>query len=111
MWIGEHALPPPNVRQAAQGWDLQPARRGQTLASQLERAPLAIVWPNGAAGDPVRLAALLVELGQAHAVSIFLLPEGDSRPWHQIAKRQGQFLCVAQDAPAGEIAARLAAAS
>jgi sigma-B regulation protein RsbU (phosphoserine phosphatase) len=111
LWIGEHTLPPPNVRQAAQGWDLQPARQDRTLASQLEAAPLAMVWANGMAGDPARLAALLVELGEAHAVSIFLLPEGDSRPWQQIAGRQGQFLCVGQNAPAGEIAARLAAAA
>ncbi len=111
LWIGEHTSPPPNVRQAAQGWDLQPARDGQTLASQLEQTPLAMVWPNGASNDPARLAALLAELGQAHAVSIFLLPEGDSRPWQQIARRQGQFLCVGQNAPSGEIAARLASAA
>jgi len=113
LWIGEHALPPPNVRQAATGWDLQLAREGQTLASQLAGtdASLAIVYPNGSAADPMRLAALLAELQRAQAVSIFLLPESDSRPWRQIARCQGQFLCVAQDAPAGEIAVRLAAAA
>jgi sigma-B regulation protein RsbU (phosphoserine phosphatase) len=113
LWIGEHALPPPNVRQAATGWDLQLAREGQTLASQLAGADasLAIVYPNGTASDPMRLAALLAELQRAQAVSIFLLPESDSRPWQQIARCQGQFLCVAQDAPAAEIAARLAAAA
>lgn len=113
LWIGEHALPPPNVRQAALGWNLQLTRDGQPLAGQLAQAdaPLAIVCPNGTAADPVRLAALLAELQQTHTVSIFLLPEGDSRPWQQIARRQGQFLCVAQDAPAGEIAARLSAAA
>jgi serine phosphatase RsbU (regulator of sigma subunit) len=111
LWIGEHTLPPPNVRQAAQGWDLQPAQEGRTLVSQLEGSPLAMVWPNGAADDPARLASLLAELQQAHAVSIFLLPEDDRRPWQQIARRQGQFLCVGRNAPAGEIAARLAAAA
>jgi serine phosphatase RsbU (regulator of sigma subunit) len=113
LWIGEHALPPPNVRQATLGWDLRPARDGQTLASQFAGtdASLAIVYPNGTAGDPMRLAALLAELQRAQAVSIFLLPEGDSRPWQQIARCQGQFLCVAQDASAGEIAASLAVAA
>ena len=111
LWIGGHTLPPPNVRLAAQGWDLQPAREGQSLAGQLEHAPLAMVWPNITADDPTRLAALLGELQQAQAVSIFLLPEDDRRPWQQIAKRQGQFLCVGQNSPAGEIAARLSAAA
>jgi sigma-B regulation protein RsbU (phosphoserine phosphatase) len=111
LWIGRHLPPPPNVRQATLGWNLLTARDDQPLAAQLEGASLAIVWPSGYAADPALLEAMLAELGQSHAVSIFLLPRDDERPWRQIARRQGQFLCVAQDAPAEQIAARLAVAA
>ena len=128
MWIGG-CQPPSNVREAAQGWRLVTADDDQPLRGQLAQTSVAVVQASFGDGYPsadpalthtyadaagaaigVRLDKLLAEVERSDAVGIFLVPPGGKELREWIEHRQGQFICVAEDAPAGEIAGRLEAA-
>jgi sigma-B regulation protein RsbU (phosphoserine phosphatase) len=111
LWVGPSPVPP-NVRAAAAGgFSITAWRPGEPLGPQLSRCGVAMVCPNGQSDNPARLAALLDHFDRSPAIGIFLLPPHAQAAWATLTSRQGQFVCLREDAAAGEIAAALAAAS
>ena len=102
---------PENLRlAAAERWDIQPYRSDEPLAEQLDGASLAVIHPNGAPDELNQLGPLLKELDCTAVVAIFMLTGKAGSAYAALCKRKGQFMCVDNDAPVEELAAKLAAA-
>ena len=108
LWVGQ--LPAPaNVVQAADGWDFAPYNSAEPVGPQLKSAALAVIHPNGRVCEPSRLAALIDQIEESEGVSILLLPREADTAWQLLSNRQGRLLCMADDTPAAELAARFEA--
>ena len=64
----------------------------------------------GIAGERT-LFAMLDQLDRGPGVSILLLPPEARDPWAALAGQHGKLICIGQDAPPDQIAARISAAS
>ena len=110
LWVGElsHSTP---VRDAlGDRWELMPFRADRPLAEQLREVCLAVVYTNGR-DDVQGLSAILNDLDRSAVVEV-VMPPGDAQAsWRMLSRRRGQFICLAQEAPAQQLAAALAAAA
>ena len=103
LWVGELPVPD-NVIRAADGWDIVQYDRSSPLEGQLASVMLAVVCPG-----PDALESLVSQFEAVPGVSILLLPADAQQAWQIMSQRQGRFLCVADDTPAGELSARFEA--
>jgi phosphoserine phosphatase RsbU/P len=113
LWVSRKR-PPANVRQALRGrWRLAQWRPEKPLGDELTAASVALVHTNGHPDSPRLLGRVLAELDRTASVAVFLLPppEVSKLPWQVLSRRHGRFLCVRQDAPHEELAAKLSAAA
>lgn len=109
LWLGPWP-PPANVIQAAgDRWELTGPDPARPLREQLTQAPVALVAVDDRDGGRV-LAGLLDRLARSATVAVFLLAEDAPTAKAMLGGRRGQFLCVAADARAEELAAKLSAA-
>jgi len=110
LWVAG-TDPPRNVAEAVDGqWQLVPCRRGEPLGEHLHDAALAVVYPNGSAGDAAWLRRLVAELSDSGRTTLFMLPKEGSPPALP-ANLAGRFLCVDVDADARQLRASFAAAA
>ncbi|MCJ7543421.1 MAG: PP2C family protein-serine/threonine phosphatase [Phycisphaerae bacterium] len=110
LWLGSWP-PPPNVVQAAgDRWEMTGADPGRPLGDQLTQAPVAVVALDDR-DDGRALAGLLDRLARSATVAVLLLADDAPTARAMLQGRRGQFLCVAADAPAEELAAKLSAAA
>lgn len=93
-----------------EGYQLARYDPHQPLASQLSAAKLAVIYPNGASEDPLRLGGLLGALDHTPAVAVLMLPDEAHRGWQMLSGRSGQFICTRSSAGPQELAAKIAAA-
>ncbi len=108
LWVAEEPAPP-NVRQAVGNVRaLSTYRPDKPLAPQLQRCPLALIYPNGSSNDTRALGRLLRELESTSTVAVFMLPPDASAAWKMLSRRKGQFVCVRNDVNGHELAAKLA---
>ena len=108
LWLGQ--LPAPaNVMEAARGWEVTAYDSAKPLGRQLKSAALAVVCPNNQAADLLWLADLIKQIEQTDGVSIMLLPREAEAAWQLVSNRGGRLLCVAEDTPAPELAAKFEA--
>ena len=108
-WLGPWP-PPPNVIQAAgDRWELTIPNPARPLTEQITQAPVVLVGLDDRDGGRT-LAGLLERLARSSTVAVFLLAENAPTAAGMLRGRRGQFLCVAPDAPAEELAAKLIAA-
>ncbi len=111
LWVGEVPIPP-NVQEATREiGDLIPYRSDAPLSQQLRETAVAVVHPDGGVKDPHWMGTLLAELEHNIAVAVFLLPPEAHIARQMLARHQGQFLCVPDDAAPEQIAAQFTAAA
>ena len=105
------ALPANVIRAVSGRWDLKLHDPNKPLEPQMGSSSLVIFHPNGASHDGKLLDRLLEALDRTDAVGLFLLPPDAQIAWSILGKRRGQFVCVREDAPPGELAAALQTAA
>jgi phosphoserine phosphatase RsbU/P len=111
LWVGDIPAPA-NVRQAARDrWDLASSPFGRELRGQVGDTSVAVVCPTELEGDQGRIQSLLEELSEVSTVAVLLLPGDASEAWSVAAGEFSNIICAREDSPAGELAARLEAAS
>lgn len=109
LWVGKDAAPP-NVRCAlGEGRALVNYSPDEPLGPQFQQCSLALIYPNGSSHDTRALGNLLHELDNSPAVAVFLLPPQARSAWEMLARHKGQFVCVSQDVPPAELAAKIEA--
>jgi len=107
LWIADVPAPA-NVREATRRqWELTPWSSAEPLRGQLDTFPLAVAYPHEPADVSRRLAVLADALDETAAVAIFMLPSHARAIPGLLPRRRGQLLCVDDDAPAAELAAKL----
>ena len=110
LWISDEAAPPNVLAALGDGYALSPYDRAAPLAGQLAAAKLAVICPNGASNDPMRLSGLLEALDHTSAVAVLMMPDDARAGWRAVAGRSGQFVCLPSSATAEQVAAKLSAA-
>jgi hypothetical protein len=108
LWVADVPAPPNVIRATRDRWMLRACRRDRRLREQVGAAPLALVYLNGAANDLPALGQVVAELAHSAAVGVFLLPREAEAAWGRLIGRGGPFVCLRDDAPPEELAARLA---
>ncbi len=95
--------------QAAAGWEFAPYDSAQPLGPQLKSAVLAVICPADRAAELPWLATLIKQIEQTDGVSVMLLPREAEGAWQLLSNHQGRLLCMADDTPVVELAARFEA--
>lgn len=107
LWVADAPVPD-NVRQAIPDtWELIPYTPQVAMVEQMDAADLSLIFPNGAADDARQLGQTLDDLDRSTSVGVFLLPADAKLAWDLLSKRAGPFICVREDVPADELAAKL----
>ena len=107
LWVADAPVPD-NVRRAIpDSWELIPCAPQAAMVEQMDAADLSLILPNGAADDARLLGQMLDDLGRSTSVGVFLLPGDAEVAWDLLSKRAGPFICVREDAPPDELAAKL----
>ncbi|MBS3733796.1 MAG: SpoIIE family protein phosphatase [Phycisphaerae bacterium] len=110
LWLSDDDVSE-NVRAAAgMKWEVVPADPDAPLAAQADGTPLVVIRPNGRADEPRWLESVMTQLDRADAVGVFLLPAEARIAWGMLARRAGQFICVAEDAAPEELSTTFTAA-
>ncbi len=111
LWLGGMPIPQ-RVRDAAREiGEVTPYCADEPLANQLSDTALAVVCPSEDSDGAQQLGEVLTELEQNNAVAVFLLPKDAEISRRILSRRQGQFLCAAEDAPTEKLASQFAAAA
>ncbi len=110
LWISDKPVPPNVFRAARRRWDLRTGHPARGLEPALAETKLAVLQPNGNYDDPILLAELVDQIEASHAVVVFMLPDSAGAIRDMLTARGGPFVCVSDDAPAEELAAKFAAA-
>ncbi|MBL7133111.1 MAG: SpoIIE family protein phosphatase [Phycisphaerae bacterium] len=108
LWVGQVPAPA-NVVQAAGGWEFAPYNSAEPLGPQLKSAVLAVICPNGRTAELPRLAALIEQIEETDGLSVMLLDRQADTAWQLVSNHQGRLLCMPDDTPAAELAARFEA--
>ena len=110
LWLGElsHSTAVRNV--LGDHWQLTPFRSDRPLAEQLREVCLAVVYTNGH-DDIQGLGAILNDLDRSAVVAVVMPPADARASWRMLSRRRGQFICLAQEASAQQLAAALTAAA
>ncbi len=110
LWLGPWP-PPSNVVQAVgDRWELTRADPARPPREQLTHAPVALV-PVDDRDEGRSLAVWLDCLARSATVAVFLVAQNARTARAMLQGRKGQFLCVAPEAPAEELAAKLGVAA
>ena len=110
LWLADYPVPAAIARMAADRWNVSPYRPDEALRAQLESTDLAVVYPNGATQNPMRMSELLDELQSSLSAGVMLLPPDAQMARNMVADRGLPFLCASPDAGVDELSAKIAAA-
>ncbi len=103
--------PPANLRQAAgEQWELAPCDPLVPLKQHFCDGGVAVLHASGPLADPVCLAAVLEDLQRSSAVAVILVTAG-SEAAAELSGRNGQFLCLDDNASPAELRATISAAA
>ncbi len=109
LWTGEGDIPS-NVRRAAgDNWQLTRLDVTRPVESQLASAALVAAEANGKDEDLRRLVNLLQSMERTSAVGVIMLSGKSEAARQVLARRNGRYVWVDQNAPADELSAKFAA--
>ncbi len=110
LWVSDLPVPLNVFRAAGRRWEVRTGIPSEQLDASLAATKLVVVRPEGACDDPLKLAELVDQLEESHAVAVFMLPDSATAAHDMLAARGGAFLCVSDDASSEELQAKFAAA-
>jgi len=110
LWVG--AEPPPRVLAAVgAAWEIVPCLPADAVPEALANVPVAMARVTRQSEQRPHLERFLRAADEAAVVVVLLVAPSAQDAWDALARREGPVLCVSDDAPPAELAAKVAAAA